>query len=153
MTRQERNKIVELALIRGIPDMIIGTINEGRLKKLYKKLIKEIDIQLKTLTKPTGMDIYIIGNKLEKFGIDTGWNGKKKHVVTIISFCLDMIERSDSVFTKKTVFILNDLFDYFERINEFKYPSLWGGRCAAEKWVKIISENNDSDNKKKRGGV
>jgi len=132
-------KLIELALIRAIPALVIEKVPNGRLKGLYKKLILEVDRQIRYSVMPNSKELFTIGKRLELFGLMTGWSGRPKQVSTMVSFCLRVMEDSETKFRPKIFTILNDILDYFERAGKTVQSSFWAGDLAAEKWQKIVN--------------
>lgn len=128
----------ELALIRAIPDMILGDCKQGRLRGLNHKIIKQVDSILRTLPRTGYLDMLNISEKIFEFAKETGWEKKEKHVVTFASFALEMIERSPFEYPDKITEYLNDLVDYFERAGRVNTAPMWAGGVAYEKWEQII---------------
>lgn len=134
LLKSQIKKMSELALIRGIPDLIVDDLKNGRLKGQCFKLVKEVDKQFLDFPSPDEMDISKISGILSSFGKSTGWENKPKHVMTLVSFCLDMVEKSENKNSKKLIDILNNIADYFERKKDANQSSFWSGQLAAEKW-------------------
>lgn len=141
LTQKEQRKIAELALIRSIPtkEFDDGKMENGRLKGLFLKLQKLADKELgKLLQWPDQDDIAAIGIKLDEFGRITGWNGKERHVTSMISFCLGMIEESENRINPAIIDTLNKIIDYFERTGKQRQLCYLSGQVAAEKWAGLF---------------
>ena len=137
MTPQNR-KMAELAMVISIPEFTKGEVKNGRLKNLYQKLTKTATMELERIPKASIVELVEIEDKVANFGKETGWEGKEKHIVTLASFCLGMLENSKSKFDSKIIEILNDIVDYFERAEKAPGPSFWAGSVAASKWNAIM---------------
>lgn len=132
--------MLELAMVISIPELTKGMVNNGRLKSLYNRLTKAATNELDKIPIATSIELYEIGSKIAKFGKETGWEGKERHIVTLASFCLGMLENSANKLDSKIIEILNDIVDYFDRAKKAPGPSFWAGSVAADRWKKIIEE-------------
>lgn len=128
----------ELALIRAIPDMILAECEQGRLRGLNQRIIKNVDKILSTMPRVGYLDMVDISQAIFEFAAETGWENKQKHVVTFASFALEMIERSPFAYPDEITNSLNDLVDYFERAGRVNMAPMWAGGVAYEKWHRII---------------
>ena len=140
MNRSTR-QISELALIRSIPDLTIGTLPPCRLKGLYIRLQKWVDKDLAMLPRVSSDDLEAIEKIMDRFGDDTGWFGKQKHVGTLLSFCAAIIENSEFKFHPRIMETINDIIDHLESGNDLHFQSFWGGEIAFEKWEKLFKED------------
>jgi len=138
MNKNQLKTLTELALIRAIPDLTIGNLKHGRKKSLFRRLQKAVDIDIKKLPNPSKKELDMIWEKVEAFGKQTGWLHQQKHIGTLISFCLDVTEQSEFRFNRMIVQTLNDIIEYLEAGNDFKYQSCWAGSLAAEKWRELF---------------
>ena len=137
--KQELKHVTELALIRSIPDLMVGELKPGRLKNLMSTLQSAVDIDLGKLCRAINpSDIAKIQDILEQFKHVAKF-GKQKHVGTIVSFCLSLIERSDEDFDDKIVKMLNLIADYYERVDDLHVASMWSGDLASERWESIFN--------------
>ena len=75
---------------------------------------------------------------LKQFEIESGWKGKGRHIATLASFGLDIIERSEFNFDPKIQETLINIVDHFDRAGNVPGPSFWSGGLAAEKWIKLM---------------
>jgi len=132
-------KVIELAVIRALPEFTLKNTKKGRLKNLYQRLQKITDIELSKVKHVTGKEIGIIGNKLDAWGLATGWINKEKHVATLLSFLLAMIENSEFTYNTKISDTLVDIFDYMDRIGNAPAACLWSGDKAAGMWLEMIN--------------
>ena len=78
---------------------------------------------------------------MDEFGRRTGWLGREKHVLTLLSFLLDMVEHSKFEYNGDIVKYLNLIFEYFERVSK-KNICYVAGSIAGEKWRKINAREN-----------
>jgi hypothetical protein len=136
----KHERLTELALIRAIPGMIKGNLKPSRTKNLYERLIKEVDKDLASLPRPTDSEIFEIGKRIEKFGQITGWLNNEKHIGTLLSFCADMLERSNYKHNPKILNILNELIEHLENAGDLKTVCCWAGGIAADKWKRLSYE-------------
>jgi len=129
-------KYSELAMIRALPDFIVGSLNPGRLKNRCEKLLKLVDSELAKLPEPTYNELNKISDRIKLFGKASGWEGKQRHTVSVVSFLLAMIEESSFSHNQKIINTLNDIFNYFERNRDAKPLCLKSGEIASQKWEK-----------------
>ena len=103
----------------------------------------DIDLgKLATSLSPTDlMEIKLVLNRFEKISKF----GKQKHIGTIVSFCLALIENSDEEFNSKIVETLNSICDYYERVGDLHVASMWSGDLASERWMSIF-DKKENDN-------
>jgi len=130
-------KLSELALIRALPDFIIGKLKPGRLKNKCDRLIRLIDAEIIKIPKITTKDAYDVKLRMQEFGKRTGWENKERHVVTLVSFHLAMIEESEFEYDPKIGQYLTDIFDYFERKEGSRPICYVAGDIAMTKWKEI----------------
>jgi hypothetical protein len=64
---------------------------------------------------------------LKQFEIESGWKGKGRHIATLASFGLDIIERSEFNFDPKIQETLINIVDHFDRAGKVPGPSFWSG--------------------------
>jgi len=131
-------KMTELAMIISIPEFTKDQVKPGRLKNLYNRLTKTATKELEAIPRATIRELDIIESLVGKFGKETGWEGKPKHIITLVSFCLDLIERSEFKYNPRITETLNDIVEYFERSGKAPAPSFWAGSVAANKWKSIM---------------
>ncbi len=130
----------EMAFIRSIYDLIKGDMKPGRLQNKYLSLQKEVDKSLQNVRIDAKKELPLIGKALEIFGDKTGWNNKKRSVGTILSFTMGMIEESENTFNDKLLDLLNEIFDYHERILPFSALCYSAGAVATLKWANVKKE-------------
>lgn len=139
MNKDKLKHVTELALIRSIPDLMVGELKQGRLKNLMSTLQAAVDIELgKLCVMPGPGDIDKIESLLENFK-NLAKFGKQKHIGTLVSFCLSLIEKSDKEFGDKIVKLLNLICDYYERVGDLHTASMWSGDLASERWNSIFN--------------
>ncbi len=137
--------ITELALIRAIPDLTIGKLKPSRNKSLFLQLQKSVDKDLRKFPRQSKPGLDRIWNTVQEFGRQTGWLNETRHIGTLFSFCLEIIEKSNFKFNPKISEIINKIIEHLEAGNDFKYQSCWAGSLAYEKWEGLFKkeENNE----------
>jgi len=133
----------ELAFIKAVYLFSEKKLKEGRLKNRFEKLAKEVDRLLDNKPKLGKYDKYVAEKRVELFSKKVGWIGKQRHIVSIISFCLALIDESDFNYSKhapKIIQYLNDIYQYFERGKDAKLLCCLSGSIAHEKWKSAIKE-------------
>lgn len=128
--------IIELALIRGIPDFYLDRNVKGRLKGIYKNLIKAVDSQLSYCNYITDQIKHNAEKILDSFADDVGWK-ENRHIMTHISFLLMMIEESEHSYSSNIIKYLNMLSDHFERVGKHPIQSDWSAELAMDIWRDI----------------
>ena len=135
MENKKFKHVAELALIISIPginvDQLLPSRTKGLLTRLYKETVKD-------LGKTPKKDPKKIEPLIQKFGEETGWEGKSRHISTLLSFCADMIECSENKFNPRILEAINDLIARLERGKELKAPNCWAGSIAADKWEQLF---------------
>ncbi len=132
-------RMMELALVRAIPELTVGKLKHSRLNGLYTRLQKEVDKDLARLPRPTKSEIYRIADRVNGFGKDTGWLGQQRHVSTLLSFCAEMIESSRFPHNPRIIATINEIIAHLEQAGDLPAASCWAGSVAAEKWQKVIN--------------
>jgi hypothetical protein len=133
-------RLMELALVRAVPDQHIEHMRPCRLRGLYERLIKAVDRDLARMPRPTDADIIKIGRRIERFGMDTGWLNETRHTGTLMSFCADMIERSTFDHNPRILETINEIILHMENGGDLKTSCCWAGSVAADKWMDIKKE-------------
>lgn len=135
--------VTELGLIRSIPDLITDELKPGRLKNLMYKLQAAVDLDLgKIANALTRSEWDRIESILNEFKMVARF-GKQKHVGTIVSFCLSIIEKSNHKFNDKIIETLNHICDYYERVGDLHVASMWSGDLACEKWESLFNKEKE----------
>lgn len=131
-------RLTELALVRAVPDLTLGTLPPSRLGGLYARLQKEVDKDLSRMPKVSQQEIREIGKRIEKFGLATGWLGEERHVGTLLSFCAEMIESSQYNHNPRILETINLIIEHLENAGDLKTVCCWAGSVAAEKWQEVV---------------
>ncbi len=132
--------LTELALIRAIPDLTLGSLKPARKKALFLRLQDAVDKDLRLFPRASKQDLDRVWESVEKFGKMTGWLNHTRHVGTLLSFCLGIIEKSSFKFNEKIPKTINYIISHLEAGNDFKFQSCWAGSMAAEKWEGLFVE-------------
>jgi hypothetical protein len=133
-------KMTELAMIISIPEFTKEDVKPGRLKNLFNRLSTTANRELEKIPRATIVELDNIEKLVGEFGKATGWEGKPKHIITLASFCLELIEMSEFKYSPKIISILNDIVEYFENAGRALPICYWAGSVAAGKWRNIMSE-------------
>jgi hypothetical protein len=134
-------RITELGLIRAIPEMLAdGQVKNGRLRGLFRKLQKAVDGEFAVLPLVTDADMLVIKGLLDNFGAVTGWVRSDKHISTLLSFCLEMLERRRFNHNPRITQILGDIADYHMRKQDFKTVCCKAGVIAADKFDAVCNQ-------------
>jgi len=141
MTEKQETHLYELALIQSILSCTMGKLEGGRLKNQYAKLEKETATQLRRLPKVSTADIKKAEKVLGEFGRLTGWERKERHIATLVSFVLEIIEKSEFSYSPKTVDALVNIHDYYDRVGDVMPICHRAGEIAWEKWQKTLRKN------------
>lgn len=131
-------RMMELALVRAVPDLVIGDMKPSRLKGLYGRLQREVDRDLARLPRPSQSEIRQIACRVNEFGKATGWLGQQRHVSTLLSFCAEMNENSRFDHNPRILETINDIIAHLESGKDLPAASCWAGSVAAEKWKEVV---------------
>jgi hypothetical protein len=157
MKKSDLKHMAELALIRAIPDLIVGGLGRGRLKSLMSRLQKAVDLDLEKMRRPKKRDLDNIWEIVETFRKQSGWDKKGHHPGTLVCFCLALIDRSDRKFNPRILTLLNDISDYYDRAGDLHRPSLWAADLACKRWLALFGiqeeEGLPADERLKRIGA
>jgi len=140
LTKKQEEHLYELALTRSILSCTQGTLKKGRLKNQYKRLEKETTKALQVFPKISTSDVKKAEKVLNKFGKLTGWQHKERHVATLVSFALEILENSEFFYSRKTIDALVNIHDYYERASDVQPICYRAGEIAYQKWQKVLSE-------------
>lgn len=132
--------LTELALIRSIPDLTLGTLKPSRKKSLFLRLQAAVDKDLRNFLGVTEKHIDEARILIEEFGRQTGWLNTTKHVGTLFSFCLEVMEKSEFKFNPAIREIINEIVKHLEAGQDFPFQSCWAGSLACEKWEGLFRE-------------
>ena len=136
-------KATELSLVSAIEKLVVKKKN-GRLNGLLEKLAKEANNELDRIYGLNRVEIDEIGKNIYEFAVSTGWLGKQRHLCTIVSFCLAMLDQSEFKYNQRITGILNEIYDYFDRVGKAPYQCNWAGSLAMEKWLKVTGDKKCS---------
>ena len=142
MIERRLKEIAELALIGAVPEIANGT-RPGRGKNLCDRLAKSVQKTLAIMPEIEKKEIDMIQATIGEFGRITGWEGKERQMTTYLSFCADLIERSDTKFDKCILDNLNDLVEHFENGGNLRVQNCWSGALAADKWFALFEGGKD----------
>lgn len=132
-------KKAELALLYSVP--VLSDANENsRLSGLQRRLQEAVIPCLQRLPHFTDKDLEEVINKVLTWGKDTGWLDDKKRISALISFCVDMVERSAFVYPDKITGILTDIADHLERGKNLSTLDCSEGAAASEKWEEMFNK-------------
>ena len=124
-------RIAKLAMVRMIPEFFLDKVPPGRLHGRLLKLQNEVDSMLSRMPPPTPEQNRAIYKIVSNFGYLSGWEGKERHIITVISFVMALVndEKWDKIND-----LLVDIHDYYERVGDTNQLCYIGGNIAAEKW-------------------
>ena len=136
MTNRLR-KIACLAVIKAMPDMLIGKLVQGRLLGLMKRLQKEAYSELMLGRELNIREVIILSGKINKWMEAVGWHGKEKHTCTFASFLLylhnEYIPENDKIFNT-----LDNIYKYFDRVDKAPEAAGWAGSRAGTLYTEIF---------------
>jgi len=139
----EIKKLTEIAILRYISENIFKNISKGRIRSKSKQLIKLIDKEMnKDFNLLDFNKLTVIDKKIKQWADLTGWDGKKKHIITFISFLAILLENSKYEYNKLIYDKFNEIVDFYERQNKSKIICMVGGKIAYEKWVHVMNDKN-----------
>ena len=132
--------LTELALIRAIPDLTMGDLKPCRKRALFIRLQKAVDRDLRKFPHVSQDELDQIWAKVEQFGKLTGWLNQTRHVGTLFSFCLAIMENSEFEFNPAIRETINDIIKHLEAGRDFPFQSCWSGDLAYSKWESLFEE-------------
>ncbi len=127
-------RIIELALVRTLPEKYLPKIENSHLKSLYAQLLREIDKDLSKLPTPSPLESQKISRRIKLFCINTGWLDNLYQTGAMISFCQHLIKNSPFPHNIKILSILDELIFHLENTGEFKTECSWTDSIVEEKW-------------------
>jgi len=155
LTSSQIKKLAELALIRAMPDQELDSewretqklkpLLPGRLRGLFIRLTKAVDMELQTMPQPSIVEIDKVNDLIRKFGVASGWEYRAHSIVTNIPFCLGLLETSESKINPKILGLMHDIkamnniMHFFEHKTPVRIRPFSVGAFAAEKWEGLFS--------------
>jgi len=135
----------ELALIKAIYFFVRHKLKPGRLANRVDRLNKAVDKILDNKIKLNDYQVKISKSRIDRFQRLLGWDNRERHMLSLVSFSLALIEESDFNYQKyapKIIQCLNDIYDYFDRGNNAHLLCCVSGEVAMDKWRIVINEND-----------
>jgi hypothetical protein len=127
----ELSLIQGLALCRGKCDPI--------LHDHYKALVNETARELRKLPGLTRAQVDRGIRITQQFEKATGWNGKPRHMMSLISFCCEMIEHSRFRYPRSLLHAIWEIVDWYEQHDGLKVLCFTAGEVAYQKWLKVTA--------------
>jgi len=127
----------ELTLIYAVP-LVTGASENSRLSGLQRKLQKIVVDSLAKLPTLEREDELKVIDFMEAWGKDTGWLNSQKHLGTLVSFCVAMMEQSEFTYNPKIYTTLTEIIDHLIKGKQFYPLSINAGEIAALKWLKLF---------------
>lgn len=138
MNPQLLRKKAELTLIYVIP--VLSVVEENsKLGGLQRKLQKILLPHIRKITNTSEKDTLEIIEKIHIWGKNSGWLDNPKHVGSLTSFCLQMIEVSPITYDPKILDILIDISDHLENNKTLYQASFVAGDNAAKHWQELFN--------------
>lgn len=134
--------VAELALI-GSTLSCTFQMPPSRKKGLLIKLNTAVNKRLATLPRASNAEYIYIKARLDEFGAKFGWEGSEKHLGTMLSFCVDLINRSEKLFPSAILSTLNLLIDHLEEGNQLYTKSCINSKEAADLWNSIFADKKE----------
>lgn len=138
LQQKRKRQLAELSLIYAVPVFTKATEN-SRLSGLQRTLQNAVLPDLAMLEKMTQAECRVIDIRLNKWLQDIGWWHEKMHISALISFCLDMIERSPIQYNPKILHTLTLIAEHLENGNELPYPSMEEAARIATTWKQVYA--------------
>ncbi len=137
-------KAAELGILRSMPDFLEEPLKPGRLKRRFLEVGMIVDVELRNMFnkypnfyKDNLQEITVY---LEKFGkimnVDN-LNKEDIHVASIVCFCLNFLEETETKYPDKLFTYLKDILYYYENGNNIKYSDFMKGRKFHKEWEEI----------------
>lgn len=129
-----------LAIIKAFPGMIKGDeLKQGRLRNLNKQLSVRTDAVIHGHSMPSLIEMKQMQERITKWMDMTGWENKKKHVCTLVSFLVG-ITTDYMPLERKLAGLLSKIYIYFERAGKAPVACAVGGCTAMKKWNLIFDK-------------
>ncbi len=125
-------KSAELAMALAMADQLEPQTKTGRLKSLFQKLEKTVISEFQRTGGLTKKETKAANQIVIRFADISGWEGKPRHICTKINFLLALYD--DRPWGARVIRVLNDIYQYFERIGDAPASCLWAGALAVKKW-------------------
>ena len=109
MTKTEKI-MAEMSIVLLLPESLIPKIKPGRLKIQMQKLSVLINSELSKMPKMTEEVETLLGKKITVWGKKTRWYGNEKHIASVVSFMLKIIENSGHEYDNEIFVTLNNVF-------------------------------------------
>lgn len=138
MTKAEKRKLAELSLIYGVP-IVTQAKENSRLAGLQRKLQKLVMPDLMTIPNIGEKEAAYVDEHVEDWLKKIGWWAEPKHVSSLISFCLDMVENSPFKYNPRIEKTLQKIAEHLEIGKELDYQSIQAGTEIADKWQEIYA--------------
>ena len=138
LSKQEKRKLAELALIYGVP-IIMQAKENSRLDGLQRKLKKLVIPDLLTLPKMGKREADFVDKHVEDWLKEIGWWQEPAHIGSLISFCLDMVENSPFRYNPEIHKTLVKIAEHLDNGKELSYPTIEAGTEIALKWQAIYA--------------
>lgn len=135
--KKSLKKTTEIALIYAMTNFT-ETPLKGRLEGMANRLRELTYKEIEKLPHFDDDELAQAEKVLKQFEIESGWKGKGRHLMTLASFALELLEHSEFTFDPKIQETLINIVDHFDRAGNVPGPSFWSGGLAAEKWIKIM---------------
>jgi len=87
--------------------------------------------------------VKISKSRIDRFQRLLGWDNRERHMLSLVSFSLALIDESNFDYQKyapKIIEYLNDIYDYFDRGNKAHLLCCVSGAVAMDKWKTVINE-------------
>ena len=138
MTKAEKRKLAELSLVYGVP-IVTQAKENSRLAGLQRKLQKLVMPDLMALPHFEDKEVAYVDEQVESWLKEVGWWNTPKHVGSLISFCLDMIENSPFKYNPRIEETLQKIAEHLENGQELDDQTIQAGAEIADKWQKIYT--------------
>ncbi len=139
-SKAKLKEFAELALMFSIPNMTAERPTKSRLGGLFDQLQKVCGRIVAAETSQLSPEEHKwIGQQINQFGDDSGWESKPKHIGTVLSFSIALAERNTKL-SPRVLEKLNLIVEHLENGGDLRVQSCWAGSLALEKWDAIFEK-------------
>jgi len=131
-------KIAILSVIKALPDWMDSKLPQGRLQALMNRLQRETQREFLTGRRLYADEVSMLVGKVQLWVDQVGWDKKPRHVCTITSFLIYLVVDYLPE-NRKLLELLEEIYNYFERIGKNPVSCEWAGTRAAGIFSEIFA--------------
>ena len=134
-------KNLEIALLLCIPESFKKHgLKNGKQKKMVMTVMTELENELMRTPKVDKFRVEPLADMIVQFARKLGWD-KGKHAHTILSFGLELMERSEYKYSEKLWAAMTGLSSHIENKIPTYSACCAAGILAADKWDELMNQS------------